>query len=46
MWSGCPKAGIRLRNEEVGGSRKRAMGLVSMAGAALTKPELGRMKLG
>ncbi|MHA1596113.1 MAG: hypothetical protein ACTSWV_00520 [Candidatus Asgardarchaeia archaeon] len=45
MWSGCPKAGMRLQTEiGEGGSSKRAVGYMSTVGAALTQPELGRMK--
>ncbi|MHA1626443.1 MAG: hypothetical protein ACTSYT_00930 [Candidatus Asgardarchaeia archaeon] len=43
--SGCPKAGMRFQTEiGEGGSRKRAVGYMSTVGAALTQPELGRMK--
>lgn len=43
----CPKCGIELNADYNGATNilKRVLGYISRAGAALTQPELGRMKL-
>ena len=44
MLSGCPKAGMRFQTEMGNEAPESSLGLYATVGAALTKPELGRMK--